>query len=103
MKYALLGIALFVLYVSNPSIQDFNFFLREQASSRMHMDDDLANAFASEFISAAAIESTYRTDYVIASKFTIDTAGLRLLMPNIPTKVEILGIAGQFISLTDLP
>jgi hypothetical protein len=30
MKYALLGIAVFALYVSNPSIQDFNFFLREQ-------------------------------------------------------------------------
>lgn len=69
----------------------------------MNMDDDLANTFASVSISAAAIESTYRTDYVIASKFTIDTAGLWLLMPNIPTKFEILGIAGQFIFLTDLP
>ena len=103
MKYILLAIAVFALYVSNPSIQDFNYFVREQANSRMQMDDDLANAFASELVSAAAIESTYRTDYILASKFTIDTAGLRLFMPNIPLKVEVLGIGGQFIPLTDIP
>ncbi|WP_435229498.1 hypothetical protein ACMAZE_12310 [Pseudopelagicola sp. nBUS_20] len=103
MKYVLLGIAAFALYVSNPSIQDFNFYIREQVSSRLQMDDDLANALASEFVTAAAIESTYRKDYIIASKFTIDTAGLRLFMPNIPMKVEVLGIGGQFIPLTDLP
>jgi hypothetical protein len=44
----------------NPSIQDFNFYVREQANSRMRLDDDLANTFVAEFLSAAAIESTYR-------------------------------------------
>ena len=103
MKYVFLAIAVFALYVSNPSIKDFNYFVREQANSRLQMDDDWANSFASELVSAAAIEATHRTDYVIASKFTIDTAGLRLLIPNLPLKVEVLGIAGQFIPLTDMP
>ena len=103
MKYVFLGVVAFALYVSNPSIQDFHYFVREQANSRMQLDDGFANAFASEFVSAAAIEATYKTDYVIASKFTIDTAGIRLLMPNLPLKVEVLGIGGQFIPLTDIP
>jgi hypothetical protein len=103
MKYVLLAIVVYALYVSNPSIQDFNYFVREQANSRMQMDNDFANAFAIEMVSAAAIESTYRKDYIIASKFTIDTAGLRFFMPNIPLKVEVIGIGGQFIPLTDIP
>ena len=103
MKYILLLIAGFALYATNPSIQDFNFYVREQANSRMRLDDDLANTFVAEFLSAAAIESTYRTDYFLASKFTIDTSAVRLFAPNIPMKIEVLGLGGQFIPLTDIP
>lgn len=102
MKYLIITITAIGLYVSNPSIHDFNFYVREQASSQMNLDDDLSNAFAAELLSAAAIEATYRTDYLVASKFTIDTSALRLFAPDIPIKIEVLGIAGQFIPLSDL-
>lgn len=103
MKYLFLAAAIFALYVSNPTIQDFNFYVREQASSKMNLDDDLANVFAAEFLSAAAIESTYRKDYFVASKFTIDTSALRLFSPDVPMKIELLGIGGHFIPLTNMP
>lgn len=103
MKYILLVIAGFALYTTNPSIQDFNFYVREQANSRMSLDDNLANTFVAEFLSAAAIESTHRTNYLFASKFTIDTSAVRLFAPSIPMKIEVLGIGGQFIPLTDVP
>lgn len=102
MKYVFLAIAFFALFVSNPSIKDFEYFVYEQAKSRMQMGDDLAEAYAAG-LTAAAIEYVFIEDYVIASKFTIDTAELRLLWPNLPLKVELLGIGGQFIPLTDIP
>ena len=103
MKYIIVVVAGLALYATNPSIQDFNFYVREQASSRMRLDDELANIFVAEFLAAAAIESTYRTNYFLASKFTIDTSAVRLFAPTIPIKIDVLGIGGQFIPLTDIP
>jgi hypothetical protein len=93
----------FALYATNPSTQNFNFYVRELANSRMRLDDELANTFVAEFLAAAAIESTYRANYFLASKFTIDTSAVRLFAPNIPIKIDVLGICGQFIPLTDIP
>jgi hypothetical protein len=103
MKYMFFAFAIFSLYVTNPSIQDFNFYVREQANSRMVLDDGIANAVVAEFLSAAAIDFTYRTDYFLASKFTIDTSTLRLFASDIPVKIEVLGVGGQFILLTNIP
>ena len=101
MKYLLVAIALLGLYVSNPNIQEFSFFVREKVSDQMKLDDDLANVMAAELLSAAVIEATYRNDYLLASKFTVDTSGLRLFAPDLPVKIEVLGVAGQFIPLND--
>ena len=103
MKYFILIAASAALYVSNPGIQDFSFFLREQANNRMRLNDETANVFVAEFLSALALEATYRTNYFIASKVTIDTSALRLFEPDMPMKLEVLGIAGQFITLSDFP
>ncbi|WP_438976159.1 hypothetical protein, partial [Roseicyclus sp.] len=76
----------------------FNRFVQQS-----RLDDELANTFVAEFRAAAAIESTYRANYFLASKFTIDTSAVRLFAPNIPIKIDVLGICGQFIPLTDIP
>ena len=64
MKYILLVAAGFALYATNPSTQNFNFYVRELANSRMRLDDELANTFVAEFRAAAAIESTYRAKII---------------------------------------
>ena len=103
MKYFIFFAAGIFLFATNPSPQDFSFFLREQAQSRLGLQDPTANMLAGEFLATAATEASYRNNYFIASKYTIDTIGLRLVAPDLPVKFEFIGVAGKFIPLSDFP
>ena len=102
MKYILAAIIITSLYISNPSIEDFSFFLREQTYKKMKVEDPNVNAFASEFLSSAALEATYRKNFYLFSKYTVNTSSLRLFAPSLPIRIDIWGIGGQFILATKL-
>ena len=102
-KYFILFAVGIFLLATNPSPQDFSFFLRDQAQSRLDLKDPTAKMLAGEFLATAAIEASYRKNFFIASKYTIDTIGLSLFAPNLPVKFEFLGVAGKFIPLSDFP
>jgi len=99
MRYILLLVAAALLYASNPTIRDFNFFLKSEVVERLQSQDDTVSLLATEIFATAALDATYRKNYLLFSMYTVDTAGLRLFAPDLPVKVSILAVAGNFILL----
>lgn len=99
-KYLYLGIAGVILYVTNPTQADFDLFVKETVQNRMAGKDEFTKIFAGGFISGFIKEGTYRKDYFLFSKYTVDTTMVGLFQKELPPKIEVVGVAGQFIPLT---
>jgi hypothetical protein len=80
------------LYFTNPTLLDFNDFLRQTFISTK----DPSLVAISGLISKVGTEATTRENYYLASVYTIDLSLLTLFSPEIPTSVKFLGIANQF-------
>lgn len=85
-----------LLYFTNPTLLDFNEFLRQSFISTK----DPSLVAISGLISKVGTEATTRENYYLASVYTIDLSLLTLFSPEIPTSIKFLGIANQFFQIS---
>tara|TARA_Y100001970_G_C14030816_1_gene748496 strand:- start:36 stop:356 length:321 start_codon:yes stop_codon:yes gene_type:complete len=102
MKYIVLVIIGVALYASNPTEEDFSYFVRGEIENRLPKDDggEIVTLFFREILAGVVMESTYRKDFFFASRYIMDTSGIRIFRPELPEKLEFWGVGGQFIPAT---
>ena len=85
-----------LLYITNPTLLDFNDFLRQSFIATK----DPSLVAISGLISKVGTEATTRENYYLASVYTIDLSLLTLFSPEIPTSIKFLGVANQFYQIS---
>jgi hypothetical protein len=101
MKYILI-IAVIFLFITNPKQEDFNRFAQEYTRSNSNSGEAIVDSLAGAFVSEIAAENTYRKDYYIFSIYTVDLSLIALFSTNLPNEVKILGIAGNFLPMSQI-
>ena len=98
MKYVILVFAA-ILYFTNPTSGDFQFYIKDKIRTGFAEEDPLVSIIATPLVSDAVAEMTYRSNYYLVSKYTIDASALQLFDQNARSKYEFIGVLGNFIPL----
>ena len=72
MKFFLSLILGGVLFITNPTLDEFNIYLKQQVDSRVADDNPLTKLFIGGMITELIKQGVYRKDYVVFSKYTLD-------------------------------
>ncbi|NDE55174.1 MAG: DUF4359 domain-containing protein [Actinobacteria bacterium] len=99
MNYVVTAILGFVLYLTNPTSDDFNLYVRQTIQSRVTDENPFYKLIIAGVVSEVVKEGTYRKDYIVFSVFTVDTSVLNAFNADVPPKLEFVGIARNFIPL----
>jgi hypothetical protein len=92
----------FALYISNPSEYEFHSYAQEKIAERTTATEPIQRAMTIGLFSQLVIDGTYRRDYLIFSRYTVHTTGFAIFVRYpLPLKIEVIGIAGFFIPLTN--
>jgi len=102
MKFLLTLILGGALYVTNPTLEEFNFFLKQQIDSRVTEENPLAKLFIGSVVTEMVKQGVYRKDYILFSKYTIDTSLIAAFKEGMPPQVEFIGVFGNFYPTTDV-
>lgn len=100
-KFIFIGILAFIFHESNPSKEEFNFFIQEELRARVSSGNSLADGLVAGFLNGIISESTIRKNHYIFSRYIIDMSGLKIFRQDLPNKIEVIGVAGIFIPLTE--
>ena len=98
MKYVILVFAA-ILYFTNPTSGDFQFYIKDKIRTGLAEEDPLVSIIATPLVSDAVAEMTHRSNYYLASKYTIDASALQLFDQDARSKYEFIGVLGNFIPL----
>ena len=90
------------LYITNPTTDDFNFYLKHEVESRVEEENPIAKLLIGGFFSEIIKQGVYRKDYLLFSKYTIDTSLIAAFKQGMPSQVNFIGIFGKFIPTTDI-
>jgi len=102
MKLILLLILGGTLYVTNPTTDDFNFYLKQEVESRVQEENPFAKLLIGGFVTEIISQGVYRKDYLVFSKYTINTSLISAFKQDIPPQISFIGIFGQFIPTSDI-
>ena len=102
MKFFLSLILGGVLFITNPTLDEFNIYLKQQVDSRVADDNPLTKLFIGGMITELIKQGVYRKDYVVFSKYTLDISLIAAFKQGIPPQIDFIGIFGIFIPTTDI-
>lgn len=102
MKFIFFLILSGTLYVTNPTTDDFNFYLKQEVESRVKEDNPFTKLLIGGFLTEFIRQGVYRKDYLLFSKYTVDTSLIAAFKQGVPAQVNFIGIFGHFIPTTDI-
>jgi hypothetical protein len=91
-----------ILYVTNPTTDDFNLYLKQQVESRVADDNPFSKLLIGGFVMGMIKDGVYRKDYVLFSKYTVDTSLIAAFKEGMPPRIDFFGVFGIFIPTTDI-
>ena len=74
MKFIFFLILSGTLYITNPTTDDFNFYLKQEVESRVEEDNPFTKLLIGGFFTEIIRQGVYRKDYLLFSKYTVDTS-----------------------------
>ncbi len=101
MKFIVFIAAIF-LFITNPTQDDFNRFAQEYTRNNTNSGEAIVDSLAGNFVSEIAANSTYRKDYYLFSIYIVDLSIIALFSSELPNEIKILGIAGNFIPISQI-
>jgi hypothetical protein len=90
------------LYITNPTTDDFNFYLKQEVESRVKEDNPFTKLLIGGFFTEIIRQGIYRKDYLLFSKYTVDTSLIAAFKQGMPSQVNFIGIFGKFIPTSDI-
>ena len=102
MKFIFFLILSGTLYITNPTTDDFNFYLKQAVESRVEEDNPFTKLLIGGFFTEIIRQGVYRKDYLLFSKYTVDTSLIAAFKQGMPPQVNFIGIFGQFIPTSDI-
>lgn len=102
MKYLVALILGWALYATNPTQEDFNSHIKQHVTAQMPADSPLVRLLVGGVVGEWVKHGVQRRDYLLFSKYTIDTAMISSFNPDVPPRVEFIGVFGSFIPLSGI-
>ena len=95
--FAILGL---ILFATNPKPADFDQFIRSTIASKTESGNTFVDLLAGSVAADMTKEYTIRKNFYVFSIYTIDLSVLSIFKPDIPKQLKVLGIANQFVPLS---
>jgi hypothetical protein len=102
MKLVFILILSGTLFITNPTTDDFIFYLKHEVESRVEEENPIAKLLISGFVSEIIRQGVYRKDYLLFSKYTVDISLIAAFKQGMPSQVSFIGISGKFIPTSDI-
>jgi hypothetical protein len=95
--FVILGLFLFA---TNPEPADFDQFIQSTIASKTESGNTLVDLLAGSVAADMSKEYTNRKNFYVFSIYTVDLSVLSIFKPDIPRQLKILGIANNFIPIS---
>ena len=102
MKLILIFILGAILNITNPTTDDFNFYLKQEVESRVKEENPLARLLIGGFVAEIISRGVYRKNYFMFSIYTIDASLVSAFKKDTPSQINFIGIFGKFIPTSDI-